>query len=106
MSAPNGTSGQVTRKHVPQRTCVACRTTDAKRTLVRLVRDAMGRIQIDLRGKAHGRGAYLCQNPACWTQALQRRALERALRVEQIHPDDRAALLAFAATLPTEPAEH
>lgn len=87
-------------KHVPQRTCVACRRTDAKRTLIRLVRDADGRVHIDPTGKRNGRGAYLCNDPACWDQALRRHALERALRVGALHPDDTAALEAYARMLP------
>ncbi|HEU5089185.1 MAG TPA: YlxR family protein [Roseiflexaceae bacterium] len=79
-------------KHVPERTCIACRRVDPKRALVRIVRDAQGRVQIDTGGKQAGRGAYLCHDPACWEQALRRRGLERALRVEALHDDDRAAL--------------
>lgn len=89
-------------RHVPQRTCVACRRTDAKRGLLRLVRDADGRVALDPSGKRNGRGAYLCHSPACWEQALKRKGLERALRVEALHPDDRAALELFAAGLPAE----
>ncbi|MCS6840601.1 MAG: YlxR family protein [Roseiflexus sp.] len=87
-------------KHVPQRTCVACRRTDAKRALIRLVRDAGGRVQIDPTGKRNGRGAYLCHDPTCWEQAIRRHALERALRISVLHPDDAAALEAYAHTLP------
>ncbi|MGB9633423.1 MAG: RNase P modulator RnpM, partial [Chloroflexaceae bacterium] len=65
-------------KHVPQRTCVACRRTEAKRGLIRVVRDAEGRVTVDPTGKQKGRGAYLCHDPACWTAAIKRRALERA----------------------------
>jgi len=79
-------------KHVPQRTCIACRRTDAKRGLIRLVRDADGHVTIDPTGKRAGRGAYLCHDPACWEQALKRRGLERALRVEVLLPEDQAAL--------------
>jgi len=86
-------------KHVPQRTCIACRRSDAKRTLIRLVRDAAGRVSIDPTGKRNGRGAYLCNDPACWDQALRRRALERALRVSALHTEDLATLEAFALTL-------
>lgn len=86
-------------KHVPQRTCVACKRSDAKRGLIRVVRDAAGRVAVDPSGRRNGRGAYLCHDPACWEAALKRKALERALRVEAIDPDDRAALLAFAASL-------
>ena len=97
-------------KHVPVRTCVACRRTDAKRGLFRLVRDADGRVAVDPTGKQAGRGAYLCHDPACWEQALKRRGLERALRIEALHPEDRAALEQIARGLEpvatTPPAEN
>ena len=86
-------------KHVPVRTCVACRRTDAKRGLFRLVRDAEGHVAVDPTGKRAGRGAYLCHDPACWEQALKRRGLERALRIETIAPEDRAALEQVAQKL-------
>jgi predicted RNA-binding protein YlxR (DUF448 family) len=89
-------------RHVPQRTCAACRRTDAKRGLLRLVRDADGRVALDASGKRNGRGAYLCHRPACWEQALKRKGLERALRIEALHPDDRATLEQFASGLPPE----
>jgi uncharacterized protein len=89
-------------KHVPQRTCIACRRADAKRGLTRLVRDAEGRVSIDPTGKRNGRGAYLCTSRACWEAALKRKALERALRIGQLHPDDLAALRLFAASLETD----
>src|SRR5437868_2306858 len=86
-------------KHIPVRTCIACRRTDAKRGLFRLVRQADGRVAVDPTGKRAGRGAYLCHDPACWEQALKRRGLERALRIEAVQPDDRAALEQVARTL-------
>jgi predicted RNA-binding protein YlxR (DUF448 family) len=86
-------------KHVPQRTCIACRRTDAKRGLMRLVRDAEGHVALDPTGKRAGRGAYLCHDPACWEQALKRRGLERALRVEALPPEDLAALKQIARDL-------
>ena len=79
-------------KHVPVRTCIACRRSDAKRGLLRLVRDADGRVSADPTGKRAGRGAYLCHDSACWEQALKRHGLERALRIESLQPEDRAAL--------------
>ena len=68
------------RGHVPTRTCVACRTERPKRELVRLVRAADGTVAVDRTGKLNGRGAYLCQDPACWTQAQRRKSVERALK--------------------------
>lgn len=69
------------RRHVPQRTCVICRTTAEKRALVRLVRTPDEGVQVDPTGKRNGRGAYLCDNPACWDRALETDALARALRI-------------------------
>jgi predicted RNA-binding protein YlxR (DUF448 family) len=86
-------------KHIPQRTCIACRRIDAKRGLMRLVRDAEGHVALDPTGKRAGRGAYICHDPACWEQALKRRGLERALRIETLLPDDQAVLEQIARGL-------
>ena len=86
-------------KHVPQRTCVACRMTGAKRGLVRVVRTTEGRVEVDETGKKSGRGAYLCRARDCWENALKRKALEHALKVP-IGMEDKAALQAYASTLP------
>ena len=79
----------------PQRTCVVCREPRDKRDLVRLVRTAEGRVQLDERGRMPGRGAYLCPDGACWEQALEGRALASALRTA-LSSDDLAALRAYA----------
>ena len=71
---------QQRRKHVPQRTCVVCRKKDAKRQLTRLVRTADAGVVVDPTGKLPGRGAYVCERPACWEQLLHTNLLERALK--------------------------
>ena len=91
------------RKHVPQRTCVVCRTVRSQRDLVRIVRTPEGVVMLDETGKRNGRGAYLCKQSACWDQAIKRGSLSRALRVD-LQPDEIAALEAYAASL-SEPAE-
>jgi hypothetical protein len=60
---------------------VACRTERTQRELVRIVRTPEGVMQLDPTGRAHGRGAYLCADAACWQLAVTRSALERALAV-------------------------
>jgi predicted RNA-binding protein YlxR (DUF448 family) len=67
-------------KHVPQRTCIACRIVKPKRELIRLVRGANGGIEVDDSGKKVGRGAYLCREPECWQSGLKSGRLEHALR--------------------------
>ena len=68
------------RKHVPKRICVVCQQKTDKRQLTRLVRTPEKAIVIDPTGKRNGRGAYLCDNPACWEQAASSQVLDRALR--------------------------
>ena len=67
-------------KHVPIRTCVVCGAKSDKRALTRVVRTDDG-IQVDLKGKMDGRGAYLCEQPSCWSAAAEGNALARALRM-------------------------
>ena len=94
--APGGAKsarrGQVVRaRPVPQRTCVACRTTSAKREFVRLVRTPEGHVEIDPTGKKAGRGAYLCSTAACWELALKKDRLSAALKTRLL-PEDAALL--------------
>jgi len=87
------------RKHIPHRTCVACRAVRPKRELIRIVRTPEGEVVVDERGKRNGRGAYLCAQRVCWTEALARHRLERALRVT-LGGETVAALQAYAEGLP------
>lgn len=58
---------------------MACRTVRAKRELVRIVRSPGGTLSVDLRGKASGRGAYLCPEAACLARGLADGAIAKAL---------------------------
>jgi len=81
------------RQHIPQRTCVACRTVKAKRELIRLVRISDGSVEVDTGGKRAGRGAYLC--PECWQLGLKGSRLEHALRAT-LTQDNRERLIKAA----------
>ena len=76
-----GSPGVVRPVRTPQRTCVVCRSTTAKRTLHRIVRTPAGTVAYDPTGKAPGRGAYLCGQPVCLDMAVRRRSIQRALKV-------------------------
>ena len=86
-------------KHVPQRTCIACRQVGGKRGLVRLVRTSEGTVEVDPTGKKAGRGAYLHPLRSCWEIGLKGSRIEQALRVK-LTPADRLALQAYAQSLP------
>lgn len=81
-------------RHIPERTCVACRSLRPKREMVRVVRTTAGPVVVDPTGKQSGRGAYLCRLSDCWQTALRRKALERALKTE-LSDADHAALESY-----------
>ncbi|MFN8555855.1 MAG: YlxR family protein [Dehalococcoidia bacterium] len=92
-------------RRVPQRTCIGCRATSAKRGFVRIVRTAEGRIEVDLTGKKPGRGAYLCAQRSCWETALKREQIARALRTPLLS-EDRMVLAEYSAALPAAAPDH
>ncbi len=67
-------------RHVPLRTCLACGVKQPQRRLVRLVRAAPDRVEIDFKRVKHGRGGYLCHSRECWRKVLEKGLLERAFR--------------------------
>jgi predicted RNA-binding protein YlxR (DUF448 family) len=79
---------------------VACRQVKPKRELLRIVRTPAGRVEMDPIGKKSGRGAYLCANRGCWETGLKKKRLEQELEVTLLE-EDRQALEAYAATLPS-----
>jgi len=89
-------------RHNPIRTCVACRTTDEKRDLLRVVRQPDGSLHYDPKGKLSGRGAYVCAEARCIALARKQKKLERALKVSEVPEEVFAALSARAAALKTE----
>lgn len=66
----------------PLRTCIGCRQIAPRSELLRLVRDAEDsqRVVVDPRRRLPGRGAWLHPDRACLTQAVKRRAFQRAFR--------------------------
>lgn len=92
-------------KHVPMRTCVACREKIDKRQLTRIVRTPVGEdngvtagVVVDPTGKRNGRGAYLCTKPSCWERAVKRRILDSALKID-LTETEREMLLAVSAEM-------
>ena len=69
-------------KKIPMRQCLGCREMKPKRELMRAVRSPEGNISLDFKGKASGRGAYVCPNPQCLKKAIKAKALERAFSMQ------------------------
>ena len=86
-------------RHVPQRTCVACKQVRPKRELIRIVRTPAGHVELDATGKKSGRGAYLCASAECWQAGLKRGLLPRALKIDSIPQDNLETLNDYARQL-------
>ena len=69
-------------KKIPMRQCLGCREMKPKKELIRVVKSPEGQISLDFRGKAPGRGAYVCPDPACLKRASKSKALERAFETQ------------------------
>ena len=69
-------------RRVPLRSCVVCRQTSDKKTLLRVTRAPEkdgGAVAVDLAGRANGRGAYVCASLVCIEKAVKQKKFERAL---------------------------
>ena len=64
-------------KKIPLRMCISCRELKEKRDMLRVVKNADGKIFIDFSSKASGRGAYVCDNPDCIKKLKKQRILNK-----------------------------
>ena len=69
-------------KKLPLRMCISCRELKEKRNLLRIVKNAEGKIFLDYSSKASGRGAYICDNPDCIKRLKQKRLLNKTFSCE------------------------
>ena len=68
-------------KKFPMRTCVFTKEKYPKKELIRVVRDNLGNVSVDLTGKQNGRGAYLKKDLEVIALARKTKALEKYLEV-------------------------
>lgn len=69
-------------KKVPMRTCVGCGEQKTKKELIRVVKNNENQVFVDFKGKANGRGAYICPSLECLKKAQKRDALSRSLMIK------------------------
>ena len=69
-------------KKIPMRQCMGCREMKPKKELIRVVRSPEGSVTLDFKGKAPGRGAYLCPDLQCLKKARKSGSIGRVLEVE------------------------
>ena len=68
-------------KKIPMRQCTGCREMKPKRELIRVVKSPENEIALDFKGKAQGRGAYVCKNQECLKKAIKSKSLEKSLEI-------------------------
>lgn len=90
-------------KHIPQRTCIGCRSVQAKRELMRVVRTPEGQVVADPTGKKNGRGTYIHKTRECFENVVGAPGkLQHALKLETpLAQQDLNALIELAKTFPT-----
>ena len=66
------------KKKIPERQCLGCNEHKPKNELLRVVRAPDGSVSLDFKGKANGRGAYVCPEMSCLKKAMKSKAIERA----------------------------
>ena len=69
-------------KKIPMRQCLGCREMKPKRELIRAVKSPEGEVSLDFKGKAPGRGAYICPKRDCLKKAIKSKALSHAFSME------------------------
>lgn len=65
-------------KKIPMRMCLGCNEMKPKKELIRVVKSPEGEISLDFKGKAPGRGAYICRSTDCLSKARKARRLEKS----------------------------
>ena len=69
-------------KKIPLRQCVVTKERLPKSELIRVVKDNMGNVSVDLTGKANGKGAYITKNIEVLNKAIKSKILDRTLELD------------------------
>lgn len=65
-------------KKIPMRMCLGCNEMKPKMELIRVVKSPESEISLDFKGKAPGRGAYICRSTDCLEKARKARRFEKS----------------------------
>ena len=69
-------------KKIPMRSCVVTKEKYPKKELIRVVKDNLGNVTVDVTGKVNGRGAYLKKDLEVVKLARKTKVLDRHLQIE------------------------
>ena len=68
-------------KKVPLRQCLGCGEMKPKKEMMRVLKTSEDEICLDVTGKKHGRGAYVCIQKECLVKARKNKGLERSFKM-------------------------
>ncbi len=69
-------------KKIPLRMCISCREMKPKKEMLRIVKNAQNDIFIDRKGKAEGRGAYICDSEQCVKDCIKKKILNKVFEYD------------------------
>lgn len=70
------------KKKVPLRKCIGCGHSKPKKELIRIVKNKENEVNVDLRGKLNGRGAYICRDIDCFEMAQKSNRIAKNLEIK------------------------
>ncbi len=62
------------------RICVGCRAARHKNELLRFIKNIDNKLEIDIKQRKAGRGAYICPRASCFLQAQQNHGFEKSFQ--------------------------
>jgi predicted RNA-binding protein YlxR (DUF448 family) len=71
-------------KSIPQRMCVVTREKTDKNKLLRIVKDNLGNVSVDVTGKKNGKGAYITKDLEVLETAKNKKILERVFETNDL----------------------
>jgi predicted RNA-binding protein YlxR (DUF448 family) len=87
------------RGHRPQRTCVGCRRTRPKPSLLRIASIGQGTGQFDAGQSAPGRGVYLCPSLDCYRRVMKQGRFRAYSNQEDLVRSIQSAIQAANSTI-------
>ena len=71
-------------KSIPQRMCVVTREKTDKNKLLRIVKDNLGNVSVDVTGKKNGKGAYITKDLEVLETAKKKKVLEKVFEMDDL----------------------
>lgn len=61
---------------------MGCNLKKDKKDLIRIVKNKLGEIKVDITGKMEGRGTYICKSEDCLNKAIKNKKISKIFEME------------------------